>query len=232
MSQDGANRVPEEPSRTPDPGNPRVRFLYAKRGPACFLSHADLPVLFGRAARRGGLTVSLTQGFSPHPKVSLGPPLPVGVVGLEEPLEVWFEDWDPCGFRRFADALPPGFSLVGAQEVRGPSLASRCRAGSYDLFLREGTDPEAALEGLRGWEEGAPALRELRRREDRISLVLLEPDRYGPSHLVRVLVAAGVLGSWGDLLVVRRRIGDWEEGTGRVLPLMEPGPQAPEEVSS
>jgi len=217
------------PRPTPAPVNPRVRFLYAKRGAACFLSHADLPVLFGRAARRAGLSVSLTQGFSPHPKVSLGPPLPVGVVGCGEPLEVWFDDWEPRAAGRFGAVLPPGFSLLGAEEVQGSSLASLCKAGAYRLFFHEPVDREGAAEDLRTCEAAAPCVRRVRPEGDGLSLVLLDPDRYGASHLVRWLAAAGRISGWGDLLVVRERLGGWNDETEEVLELMRPGTPDPSE---
>lgn len=38
--------------------------------------------------RRAQLPLALTQGHNPHPKLSLGPPLPVGVTGEAELLAV------------------------------------------------------------------------------------------------------------------------------------------------
>ncbi|MDD4837021.1 MAG: TIGR03936 family radical SAM-associated protein, partial [Dethiosulfovibrio sp.] len=68
----------------------RVRILFSKRGPFCFIRHVDLPQIFSRSARRADLEIEQTEGFSPHPKISLGPALPVGVVACAEPGEIWF----------------------------------------------------------------------------------------------------------------------------------------------
>ena len=69
----------------------RIRFIFEKRGFACFVRHVELPQLFGRIARRAGLRVGLTQGMSPHPHIVMGPALPVGVISLYETAEIWFE---------------------------------------------------------------------------------------------------------------------------------------------
>lgn len=44
-----------------------------------FISHLDLMRLFMRAIRRAGLPVKITEGFSPHPKISLKRALKLGV---------------------------------------------------------------------------------------------------------------------------------------------------------
>ncbi|MFA4886471.1 MAG: TIGR03936 family radical SAM-associated protein, partial [Desulfotomaculaceae bacterium] len=62
----------------------RYRIIYAKEGPARYISHLDLLRVFDRAARRGGLPVAYTQGFNPHPKMSFAAPLSVGTAGEAE----------------------------------------------------------------------------------------------------------------------------------------------------
>jgi hypothetical protein len=67
---------------------PRYRIEYAKQDSARFLSHLELVRVFSRALRRSGLPLVFTQGFSPHPRVSYGPSLGVGVAGRREYLDV------------------------------------------------------------------------------------------------------------------------------------------------
>lgn len=67
---------------------PRYRISYAKKGPARFMSHLNMVRTFERSLRRAGLPVALSQGFNPHAKFSFGFPLPVGVTGLEEYMDV------------------------------------------------------------------------------------------------------------------------------------------------
>ena len=70
----------------------RVRFIYSKRGGACFVPHIALAQLFSRSAVRAGLEPVMTQGFSPRAKISFGPELPAGVVALKEPVDMYFND--------------------------------------------------------------------------------------------------------------------------------------------
>jgi radical SAM-linked protein len=64
---------------------------YVKTGLLRFISHLDLVRLFTRAVRRAQLPVAYTRGFNPHPKLSLGPPLVVGAIGLHEYLDLELE---------------------------------------------------------------------------------------------------------------------------------------------
>lgn len=49
-----------------------------------FLSHAETLRLFQRACVRAGINLQYSQGFNPHPRLSLPLPRPVGVVSDDE----------------------------------------------------------------------------------------------------------------------------------------------------
>lgn len=51
-----------------------------------FLSHAETLRVFQRACARAGINVQYSQGFNPHPKLSLPLPRPVGVESDDEVL--------------------------------------------------------------------------------------------------------------------------------------------------
>lgn len=55
-----------------------ARTQYSKKGLIRFIGHLDTARLVMRALRCSGLPVKYTGGFSPHVKVSFGPPLPLG----------------------------------------------------------------------------------------------------------------------------------------------------------
>ncbi len=59
-----------------------VRFT--KAGAARFLSQHDVRRAWERAARRAGLPLAYSRGFSPKPRLSFGPPLSVGAEGRRE----------------------------------------------------------------------------------------------------------------------------------------------------
>ena len=66
----------------------RVRLKFSKTGDARFLGHLELMSAVVRAVRRAGLPLRYSQGFHPMPKLSFGPPLPVGIESLEEYLDI------------------------------------------------------------------------------------------------------------------------------------------------
>jgi len=55
---------------------------------AKYIAHLDLARVFDRAMRRAGIQVAFSEGFNPHPKIAFGAPLPVGVEGEREYVDV------------------------------------------------------------------------------------------------------------------------------------------------
>ncbi len=78
-----------------------------------FISHLDLMRLFMRAVRRGSLPIKMTEGFSPHPKISLKRALKLGVESdNEEATFVLRETISPQEFKqRLQKQLPEGIII-------------------------------------------------------------------------------------------------------------------------
>lgn len=198
-----------------------MRVHFAKTGLACFISHIDLPMLFGRAARRAGLKPEQTQGFSPHPRLALGPPLPVGVVGLREPAEFWFDRWDEGALDAWRFVMPRGIALLEAYAVGGVSLNKLCTAASYEVRLPEGSDPATASAHLNAVLGERGALLRMEIADDTIRLSSTDLERCGPSFMVRTLADADPNLGWRSLGFVRTAVGLWSEAEGNVTPLTE-----------
>ncbi|HPZ43342.1 MAG TPA: TIGR03936 family radical SAM-associated protein [Bacillota bacterium] len=111
------------------------RMMYAKVGPARFISHLDLLRTFGRAARRAGLPLAFTQGFNPHPKITFAAPLAVGIAGEAEfaDLELTRKIPAPVVARALTGALPEGLSVLEVRLQRGssPPLMAMVECASY-----------------------------------------------------------------------------------------------------
>ena len=88
----------------------RITFTFAKKGTMKFISHLDLMRLFMRAVRRAALPIKMTEGFSPHPKISLKRALKLGVESdNEEATFVLRETISPQEFKqRLQKQLPEG----------------------------------------------------------------------------------------------------------------------------
>lgn len=62
----------------------RYRIKFSKRNQMKFIGHLDMLRLFQRAVNRAGLPVAYSTGFNPHQLVSFALPLPIGMEGLGE----------------------------------------------------------------------------------------------------------------------------------------------------
>jgi radical SAM-linked protein len=99
----------------------RYGFAFGKDGPLVFISHLDLLRLLARAMRRADVPVTLSQGFSPRPKLRLSRALKVGVASPREEGEVFLDEcWEPSRLKeRLAAALPPGIELKDVWQMSG-----------------------------------------------------------------------------------------------------------------
>lgn len=88
------------------------RLEFAKQGPMVFLGHLDFQRQLHLALRRSSLPVAYSKGYHPHPLVKYGPPLPVGVAGEREVLDLAFQWIEPDWVNRLAEALPSGARLI------------------------------------------------------------------------------------------------------------------------
>ncbi|MDR3353451.1 MAG: TIGR03936 family radical SAM-associated protein [Synergistaceae bacterium] len=199
----------------------RIRIHFSKTGYACFISHIDLPMLFGRAARRAGLATEFTQGFSPHPKLALGPPLPVGVSALREPAEFWFSLWNDDLSERWRLNLPDGIDIIGACETDGPSLNKLCSAAEYLIRPVCGASPREIADVLGPLLEGHGALYDISERDGGLSVSSGDLERSGVSFMVKGLVSSGVKPGWRGLRLSRMAVGGWSAEEHRVIPLTE-----------
>ncbi len=105
----------------------RIRFKYTKAGRLRFLSHLDLMTLFQRATARAGVPLAFSHGFNPHPKISFGPALPVGMESESEYLDM---ETDPLIdlltiTKSLNQALPQGIRILEARIIprKAPSLS-------------------------------------------------------------------------------------------------------------
>lgn len=100
----------------------RYRIGFRKEGMARYLSHLELLAAFSRALRRAGLPVSYSGGFHPHIKMAFGGALSVGVVSLDELVDVDFSARvGPDDIvRRMNAELEKGVSLYGAALLSPP----------------------------------------------------------------------------------------------------------------
>ncbi len=96
------------------------RMEFSKTGEMVFLGHLDFQRQMQLALRRSGLPVAYSKGYHPHPLLKFGPPVPVGVVGLRECLDLALTHEHPGWYEELNRVLPEGMrvrgqALVGSQ---------------------------------------------------------------------------------------------------------------------
>ena len=62
----------------------RLRVRFKRGGEVKFISHLDLIRLWQRAFQRARIPIAYSEGFSPHPRISLAAPLPIRVTSDAE----------------------------------------------------------------------------------------------------------------------------------------------------
>lgn len=95
----------------------KVNFIFTKKGTMRYISHLDLMRLFMRAMRRAGLPLKMTEGFSPHPKLSIKRALKLGVESdNEEASVVLKEQINNTDFKQqLQQQLPEGIEIKNVQ---------------------------------------------------------------------------------------------------------------------
>ena len=97
----------------------RLRIRFSRGEEIKFISHLDIMRLWERALRRAGIELAYSEGFSPHPRISLAVPLAVGVTSETELMDVFVTrmvspHWFTAAVSR---QLPPGIDIIGVYQI-------------------------------------------------------------------------------------------------------------------
>jgi len=99
---------------------PELRFRFAKRGRAAYLSHLDVMRTFQRAFIRAGIRIRHSEGFNPHPKMSIALPLQLGCESICELLDASVIDGPEDLVAALNLVLPEGIEVLAVGEPRRP----------------------------------------------------------------------------------------------------------------
>lgn len=122
----------------------RLRITFSRGDEAKYCSHLDLMRLWERALRRAGLPVAYSEGFTPHPRIAIASPLPVGVRGRAELMEIYLRK--RVSPRFFLDQIEPqlptgmGISQIEEAAIGLPSLQAAVRRAEYRVEANWGSD--------------------------------------------------------------------------------------------
>lgn len=93
-----------------------IRLKFSKGSEVKYISHLDLMRTFMRAVKRADIPIAYSGGFNPHPEMSFGAPLSVGVASLAEYLDMQLAEEVPLKelVHKLNQYLPSGIRVLGA----------------------------------------------------------------------------------------------------------------------
>ena len=133
----------------------RLRIRFRRGQEVKFISHLNIMRLWQRALSRAGISLAYSEGFNPHPRISLAAPLAVGVTSEAELMDIIMTK--PASPHFFTAAvsqqLPPAIEILQVYPIAltMPSLQSQVRYAEYQVELeteKGQKDLESALTSL------------------------------------------------------------------------------------
>ena len=158
----------------------KLRLLFIKEEQASYISHLDLMRTFQRVFPRGGLELKHSQGFHPHPLISIVLPLPVGQSSDCELLDFEVEqDIDGSGIAEMLNTgLPAGLRVRECYRVERPARELAFLRARLELDYDRGV-PEGAAERLRELFSRDEVLVEKRTKHKELAQINVVPLIHG-----------------------------------------------------
>jgi radical SAM family uncharacterized protein len=137
-------------SAAPVPSTARTyRIRFEKLGDARYLSHRNVMDALERAFRAARAPIRYSEGYNPHPRMSMGPALPLGQESHHELFDVDMLDaLTPAHVAGVNERLPAGVRVTGWEALAkgAPSLGKAATEAVYRFILPDG---ETRVERLR-----------------------------------------------------------------------------------
>ncbi|MCR5090730.1 MAG: TIGR03936 family radical SAM-associated protein [Oscillospiraceae bacterium] len=127
----------------------KLRLRFEKTGRAIYISHLDLMATMQRAFSRADLPLKYSEGFNPHPLISILLPLPVGMASVCELMDFRLKEEEPDLAslpEKLTAALPEGI----------------CVKEAYPAERKSALLKWLSVEGTMEYDRGAPELEQLR----------------------------------------------------------------------
>ena len=158
----------------------KLRLRFEKTGRAVYISHLDLMHTMQRAFSRAGYALKYSEGFNPHPQISIALPLSVGTASFCELMDFRLKGETDIELlpKKLTDALPEGIRVTdcyipehktaelkyleieGRFDYDGKPADEMCRA-LRAFYARESIVIEKKTKRGIGQSDIRPAIREL-----------------------------------------------------------------------
>lgn len=127
----------------------RMMVAFEKGADLRHIGHLDLMRTMQRALRRSNLPVKYSNGFNPHIRLSFAAPLSVGVIGLNELMEVPLEDGtgEAEFMNRMNEVLPACLRIRSCRIIGDdfPALMSLVTGADYRIVLPKTEEASKAV---------------------------------------------------------------------------------------
>lgn len=175
------------------------------------MPHIALAQIFSRTASRAGLKLVMTQGFSPHAKISFAPELPAGVVALAEAVEMFFDGECENLIQRMNENLPEGLCISRAiiTPEDAPSLGKSCTHAEY--LIRSVKDFN-----IQERFNNNPAIIKSNYDNDWFHFIIRDPAQNPIGSFVKPMIKENLISGWHEVNIVRVAIGLYDEVSGSV----------------
>jgi radical SAM-linked protein len=125
----------------------KMRVRYSKEEEACLLSHHEVQAALVRWLRRSNLPLVYSEGFNQRVRIETGIPTGVGMVSLQEYVDVLLDAWSPVPDRAKAleRTAPPGLRFLAAVDIplTAPSLMGQPMILRYEYAWAHRADVDA-----------------------------------------------------------------------------------------
>ena len=115
----------------------KILCKFTKLGYLKFISHLDLVDLFQRTLFQNKVDVKFSEGFNPHPRMSIAYPLPLGIESNSEYMEIYLNSKiDLKDFLiKMNERLPQGIKIVEAKYDDDESISNKVKSVVYAFRL-------------------------------------------------------------------------------------------------
>ena len=115
----------------------KILCKFTKLGYLKFISHLDLVDLFQRTLFQNKVDVKFSEGFNPHPRMSIAYPLPLGIESNSEYMEIYLNSKiDLKDFlNKMNERLPQGIKIVEAKYDDDESISNKVKSVVYAFKL-------------------------------------------------------------------------------------------------
>jgi radical SAM-linked protein len=133
----------------------RLRIRFSRDEELKYISHLDLLRLWQRALNRADISLAYSEGFNPHPRLSLAAPLALGITSQAELMDIVLDKWSsPHTFTAaVARQLPRGIEILQTYNIAMtlPSLQSQVSFSEFAVKIATGNNRqeiESSIESL------------------------------------------------------------------------------------